>query len=255
MEVSPNIHTSECDSGTGSVCSDYLEEVETEKVEVVKKMIKPDVSVMTKLLNFNEEDEDDLTDTDDDETNEKVSVPSLFRRHSVSVHRQSHTQTTLSLKLEGVKHIRSVLTKAKLESLPVQDSVLQSFIRGLMCSLCLKTKFSVFSAGVRRSLCSQLVCRECVQRVKVGEVQCSEVPLIPLTPTTTSQGGTPPNSTSSTPCNPPLTSPPNNETSLIKDSYELTIVQGPLGQNWSQTVWSHGKNTLGITFIYRNFIQ
>ena len=115
MEVSPNIHTSECDSGTGSVCSDYLEEVETEKVEVVKKMIKPDVSVMTKLLNCNEEDEDDLTDTDDDETNEKVSVPSLFRRHSVSVHRQSHTQTTLSLKLEEVKHIRSALTKAKLE--------------------------------------------------------------------------------------------------------------------------------------------
>ena len=74
MEVSPNIHTSECDSGTGSVCSDYLEEVETEKFEVVKKMIKPDVSVMTKLLNFNEEDEDDLTDTDDDETNEKIRV-------------------------------------------------------------------------------------------------------------------------------------------------------------------------------------
>ena len=89
----------------------------------------------------------------------------------------------------------------------------------------------MFSAGVRRSLCSQVVCRECVQRVEVGEVQCSEVPLVPLRPTTTSQGGTLPNSTSSTPCNPPLTSPPNNETSLIKDSYELTIVQGPLGQN------------------------
>ena len=46
-------HNSEFDSGTGSVCSDYLEEVEVEK-EVVKKMIKPDILAMTKLLNFEE---------------------------------------------------------------------------------------------------------------------------------------------------------------------------------------------------------
>ena len=46
-------HNSGSDSGTGSVCSDYLEEVEVEK-EVVKKMIKPDILAMTKLLNFEE---------------------------------------------------------------------------------------------------------------------------------------------------------------------------------------------------------
>ena len=46
-------HTPESDSGTGSVCSDYLDEVEVEK-EVVKKIIKPDILAMTKLLNFEE---------------------------------------------------------------------------------------------------------------------------------------------------------------------------------------------------------
>jgi hypothetical protein len=43
----------ESDSGTGSVCSDYLEDVEVEK-EVVKKLIKPDILAMSQLLNFDE---------------------------------------------------------------------------------------------------------------------------------------------------------------------------------------------------------
>ena len=43
----------EPDSGTGSVCSDYFEDVDVEK-EVVKKMIKPDILTMSKLLNFDE---------------------------------------------------------------------------------------------------------------------------------------------------------------------------------------------------------
>jgi hypothetical protein len=43
----------EPDSGTGSVCSDYVEDVDVEK-EVVKKMIKPDILTMSKLLNFDD---------------------------------------------------------------------------------------------------------------------------------------------------------------------------------------------------------
>ena len=49
----------ESDSGTGSVCSDYVEDVDVEK-EVVKKMIKPDILTMSKLLNFDEVKSDDL---------------------------------------------------------------------------------------------------------------------------------------------------------------------------------------------------
>ena len=41
------------DSGTGSVCSDCIEDVEVEKV-VAKKIIKPDILIMSKLLNFEE---------------------------------------------------------------------------------------------------------------------------------------------------------------------------------------------------------
>ena len=49
----------EPDSGTGSVCSDYFEDVDVEK-EVVKKMIKPDILTMSKLLNFDEVRWDDM---------------------------------------------------------------------------------------------------------------------------------------------------------------------------------------------------
>ena len=49
----------EPDSGTGSVCSDYFEDVDVEK-EVVKKIIKPDILTMSKLLNFDEVRLDDL---------------------------------------------------------------------------------------------------------------------------------------------------------------------------------------------------
>ena len=47
------------DSGTGSVCSDYVEDVDVEN-EVVKKIIKPDILTMSNLLNFDEVRLDDL---------------------------------------------------------------------------------------------------------------------------------------------------------------------------------------------------
>ena len=44
----------EFDSGTSSVCSEDLEDVELVDDDVVKKVIKPDDLLMTKLLNFDE---------------------------------------------------------------------------------------------------------------------------------------------------------------------------------------------------------
>jgi len=143
---------SEDDSGTGSVCSEYLEEMDMER-ERAKKWIQPDILAMTKLLNFEEDDEDDLSDPENEgTTSQKLSVwqktvmkdlslfpgslPTQSRRHSVSLchaslhedsakreivlHRMKEGEgkeksTTLSLELEEVKHIRSVLSRARLE--------------------------------------------------------------------------------------------------------------------------------------------
>jgi hypothetical protein len=49
----------EPDSVTGSVCSDYVEDVDVEK-EVVKKTIKPGILTISKLLNFDGVRSDDL---------------------------------------------------------------------------------------------------------------------------------------------------------------------------------------------------
>ena len=44
----------EFDSGTSSVCSDFLEHEEKTVNDVVKKLIKPDDLMINKLLNFDE---------------------------------------------------------------------------------------------------------------------------------------------------------------------------------------------------------
>ena len=44
----------EFDSGTSSVCSDFLEHEEKTVNDVVKKLIKPDDLLINKLLNFDE---------------------------------------------------------------------------------------------------------------------------------------------------------------------------------------------------------
>ena len=49
----PVLRNFDLDSGTGSVCSDFIEDVEVEKV-VAKKIINPDILIMSKLLNFEE---------------------------------------------------------------------------------------------------------------------------------------------------------------------------------------------------------
>ena len=76
----------------------------------------------------------------------------------------------LSLTLEEVVHIRSVLTKAELDSLPVECHIKEDVARGKLCFLCMKTRFSFFgSKGNNCRLCQRVVCAKCCAKVSGGE--------------------------------------------------------------------------------------
>ena len=72
----------------------------------------------------------------------------------------------LSLTLDEVVHIRSVLTKAELDSLPVECHIKEDVARGKLCFLCMKTRFSFFgSKGNNCRLCQRVVCAKCCAKV------------------------------------------------------------------------------------------
>ena len=125
---------------------------------------------------------------------------------------QEHWATalkTLTLTLDEVVHIRSVLTKAELEGLPLdgdlKDDVAKGKVSGVLyccyklncrktrairvsvgdliiaasndsfqiCFLCMKTRFGFFSWGVRCQLCKQQVCSKCSTKVMTGVTNSS----------------------------------------------------------------------------------
>lgn len=72
----------------------------------------------------------------------------------------------LSLTLEEIVHIRSVLTKAELESLPVEGRVKEDVEKRRVCFLCLKTRFGLLGPwGQRCRLCERTVCVKCYSKV------------------------------------------------------------------------------------------
>lgn len=72
----------------------------------------------------------------------------------------------LSLTLEEIVHIRSVLTKAELESLPVEGRVKEDVEKRRVCFLCLKTRFGILGPwGQRCKLCERTVCVKCYSKV------------------------------------------------------------------------------------------
>ena len=82
---------------------------------------------------------------------------------------QEHWATalqTLDLTLDEVVHIRTVLTKAELESLPLDGSLKEDVEKGKVCFLCMKTRFGFFSRGCKCELCSRQVCAKCSTKVK-----------------------------------------------------------------------------------------
>lgn len=74
----------------------------------------------------------------------------------------------LALTLEEIVHIRSVMTKAELEGLPVGVRIKEDVERRKVCFLCLRTRFSIFGQwGVQCKLCHRTVCTKCHSKVWV----------------------------------------------------------------------------------------
>lgn len=74
----------------------------------------------------------------------------------------------LALTLEEIVHIRSVMTKAELEGLPVGVQVKEDVERRKVCFLCLRTRFTFLGQwGVQCKLCKRTVCSKCHSKVSV----------------------------------------------------------------------------------------
>lgn len=72
----------------------------------------------------------------------------------------------LALTLEEIVHIRSVMTKAELEGLPVGVQVKEDVERRKVCFLCLRTRFTFLGQwGVQCKLCKRTVCSKCHSKV------------------------------------------------------------------------------------------
>nr|CAD7264477.1 unnamed protein product [Timema shepardi] len=89
----------------------------------------------------------------------------------------------LSLTLEEIVHIRSVLTKAELESLPVEGHVKEDVEKKKVCFLCLKTRFGLFGPkGQECKLCKRTVCTKCSSKMRIPTEHFSRVPVFALSP-------------------------------------------------------------------------
>lgn len=91
-------------------------------------------------------------------------------------------QECLSLTLEEIVHIRSVLTKAELEALPVDGHVKEDVEKRKVCFLCLKTRFSIWSWGQKCRLCKRTICQKCLSKMRIPTEHFSHVPVVALSP-------------------------------------------------------------------------
>lgn len=92
-----------------------------------------------------------------------------------------------SLTLEEFKHIRTVLTKAELESLWLTKELREDVEKGKVCFTCLKQRFSIFGPwSVCCKLCERLICTRCATTMHIPAKSLSKIPIAMLSPSTPS---------------------------------------------------------------------
>ncbi|XP_071746184.1 uncharacterized protein [Lepeophtheirus salmonis] len=89
---------------------------------------------------------------------------------------------TCELHLDEVAHIRSVLTKAELETLPMDNNIRSNVQRGKVCYVCLKTKFGLFYRGQKCDMCKQMVCANCYSKTRIPTDHFKSTPVFTLSP-------------------------------------------------------------------------
>jgi len=255
-DTKQHIQYSEADSGAGSDCSEEHED-ESQKVKDKRQSIKPDMIAMSQLLNFDEEDEDDLTDSDDitnasdndeavnktkwkkvmvkDLTQIQSNGKQISRRHSITICDKSKNKSeksdnktspksgehmslpygrsgtgemdldhgdyqdktglaTINLNLDEVAHIRSVLTRAELEALPLDGTLKTDMEQGLICFICMNTRFGIFRRGQKCQICKQCICSKCFTKMRIPVEHFNAIPvnvLSPVPPLSPTQSTTP----------------------------------------------------------------
>lgn len=101
--------------------------------------------------------------------------------HATPAELPEHTSDRLTLSLEEIVHIRSVMTKAELEGLPVGVQVKEDVERRKVCFLCLRTRFSLFRQwGVQCKLCQRTVCTKCHTKMRIPTEHFRNVPVMLL---------------------------------------------------------------------------
>lgn len=100
-----------------------------------------------------------------------ISSLDTWTKNSLDEHQWRDTfnlNDRLSLTLEEIVHIRSVMTKAELEGLPVDVHIKEDVEKRKVCFLCLRTRFTIFARGILCKLCQRTVCNKCNQKVFSG---------------------------------------------------------------------------------------
>ncbi|XP_072013667.1 protein spire homolog 1-like isoform X2 [Amphiura filiformis] len=113
------------------------------------------------------------------------------QRRSVMKHSKSSTPTTefyaapahLSLTVDEVIHIRTVLVKAELENLRVNPKLYQAVSAEKVCFSC-KNKFLIFKKKHRCKLCQRLICSVCCKKMHLPHGHFLQIPVDSLSPNT-----------------------------------------------------------------------
>lgn len=109
------------------------------------------------------------------------SDPDVDIPHATPAELPEHTSDRLTLSLEEIVHIRSVMTKAELEGLPVDVQIKEDVERRKICFLCLRTRFSLFRQwGVQCKLCQRTVCTKCHTKMRIPTEHFRNVPVMLL---------------------------------------------------------------------------
>ncbi|CAC5403971.1 SPIR [Mytilus coruscus] len=124
-----------------------------------------------------------------------VSAPSVQERDtnnsscappcqdSSSESKWQHPIECLSLTLEEVMHIRTVLTKAELESLINQPEFYSIVSKGKVCFTCKEVKFSILGQwGNRCKICKRNVCNTCLRKMNIPTEHFQNIPVHTLSP-------------------------------------------------------------------------
>jgi len=170
---------SETDSGVDVESEEHAEDSFENSVE--KKVIKPDHHVISRLCNFDEEDESSEDSSDND-----TCVEEDDEDHAPAPVKCNPDRMTLSL--VEVRHIMCALISEHIEA-SLECSIMGQIHVGRKCSVCYQNIFTmIVHSGYQCEVCSFIVCSHCSKQVPhLTEDQLFDLSVSSITPFSISQ--------------------------------------------------------------------